>query len=57
MFGDEVLVKISSRDTGGAFTVVEERTPSMAGPPLHMHREQDEWWHILEGEYLFGGRP
>ncbi len=25
----------------------------MAGPPLHLHYEQDEWWHILQGQYLF----
>jgi mannose-6-phosphate isomerase-like protein (cupin superfamily) len=53
VFGDEVRVKISSRDTGGAFTVIEEVTQPMGGPPLHVHHEQDEWFHILEGEYLF----
>ncbi len=25
----------------------------MGGPPLHVHHAQDEWWHIMEGEYLF----
>jgi len=51
--GDEVTVKISSQDTGGAFAVCEDVTPPLAGPPLHLHLEQDEWWYILEGEYLF----
>ncbi len=23
------------------------------GPPLHFHYEQDEFWYILEGEFLF----
>ena len=23
------------------------------GPPLHLHRDQDEWWYVVEGEYLF----
>jgi hypothetical protein len=32
---------------------MEDRTPSMGGPPLHVHYQQDEWFHILEGEYLF----
>lgn len=23
------------------------------GPPLHYHFEQDEWWYVLDGEFLF----
>jgi len=51
--GDEVTIKIASRDTGGAFTVFEDVTPPRAGPPLHLHNVQDEWWYIVEGNYLF----
>jgi quercetin dioxygenase-like cupin family protein len=51
--GNEVTVKIASRDTGGAFAVVEDVSPPQAGPPLHLHYDQDEWWYVLEGEYLF----
>lgn len=51
--GDDVSVKVSSRDTGGMFTVFESRTLPLHGPPLHVHHEQDETWQILEGEYLF----
>lgn len=53
VMGDEVTIKISSRDTGGAFAVFESRTRPYHGPPLHLHRNQDEWWYILEGEYKF----
>jgi mannose-6-phosphate isomerase-like protein (cupin superfamily) len=51
--GDEVIIKISSRDTGGAFAVFESLTGPLHGPPLHLHRQQDEWWYILEGEFRF----
>jgi mannose-6-phosphate isomerase-like protein (cupin superfamily) len=51
--GDEVRVKISSRDTRGAFAVFEDQTPPLQGPPLHLHHVQDEWWYVLEGNYLF----
>ena len=27
--------------------------PPQGGPPLHRHLAQDEWWHILEGRFLF----
>ena len=53
VMGDEVTIKISSRDTSGAFAVFESRTRPYHGPPLHLHRNQDEWWYILEGEYKF----
>lgn len=51
--GDEILIKISSRDTGGAFTVFEGRVGPRLGPPLHRHREQDESWYIVEGQFRF----
>ena len=41
--GNEVTVKISSADTGGAFTVCEDVTPPLAGPPLHLHHDQ---WRV-----------
>jgi quercetin dioxygenase-like cupin family protein len=47
-------LKISSRDTDGALTVFEQTgyTPK-GGPPLHVHPYQDEYFYILEGEYIF----
>jgi len=45
------MVKLSGADTGGRFTIVEETTPSMSGPPLHQHSREDEWLFILEGKY------
>jgi mannose-6-phosphate isomerase-like protein (cupin superfamily) len=51
--GTEISVKISSEDTGGAYTVFEGITPPLSGPPLHCHRSQDEWWYILHGRFRF----
>ncbi len=53
VLGGDLTIKISSRDTNGAFTVFEGRTAPLEGPPLHRHRDQDECWYIVEGEYLF----
>lgn len=46
--------KISSGDTDGALAVFEQNglTPK-GGPPLHIHLYQDEFFYIIEGEYLF----
>jgi len=42
--GSDISVKVSTRDSGGAFAVMEDCTPAQMGPPLHLHRE---------GQYLF----
>jgi mannose-6-phosphate isomerase-like protein (cupin superfamily) len=51
--GGDILIKISSRDTDGAFTLFEAQSLPQEGPPLHLHREQDETFRILEGQFLF----
>jgi len=46
--------KISSKDTDGELAVFEQNgfTPK-GGPPLHIHPYQDEFFYIIDGEYLF----
>ncbi len=47
-------IKISSSDTNDDLAVFEQTglTPK-GGPPLHIHPFQDEWFYVVEGEYLF----
>ena len=47
-------IKISGKDTENDLAVFEQTglTPN-GGPPLHIHPNQDEWFYIVEGEYLF----
>lgn len=47
-------IKISGTDTEGGLAVFEQTglTPN-GGPPLHIHPFQDEWFYVVEGEYLF----
>jgi len=53
VFGASLTIKVSSRDTGGAFAVFEGITQPLAGPPLHVHHDQDEYWRVLEGTFRF----
>lgn len=46
----EFIVKVSADSTGGAFTVIEEVDP--LDTPLHVHRNEDELWYVLEGEHI-----
>ena len=47
-------IKISGKDTENELAVFEQTglTPN-GGPPLHIHPYQDEWFYVVEGEYLF----
>lgn len=47
-------IKISARDTEGAVAMFEQTglTPN-GGPPLHIYPFQDEWFYVIEGEYVF----
>lgn len=47
-------IKISGTDTDNNLAVFEQigQTPN-GGPPLHIHIDQDEWFFVTEGEYLF----
>jgi|SoiMethySBSTD1v2_1073268.scaffolds.fasta_scaffold10633_15 quercetin dioxygenase-like cupin family protein len=40
----------SGDETGGRLTVVEMYGPHGAGSPLHVHRREDEWFYVIEGE-------
>ncbi len=53
LVGDCITVKVASEDTGGAYSLVEEITPSQGGPPPHLHRQEDEALYVLEGEVEF----
>lgn len=47
-------LKIGAADTDGGLAVFEQigESPN-GGPPLHIHAAQDEFFHVLEGDYRF----
>lgn len=45
--------KISGKDTGGELCVFETFRTAKGGPPLHIHRDQDEWFFVRDGEFVF----
>lgn len=46
-------IRISGEDTGGAFTVIELRVPpGFAGPP-HVHHDEYQTDHVVEGELVY----
>ncbi len=52
-FGDTViLLRTTAESTGGALTIWEE-IPPLLDTPLHVHANEDELFHIIEGEHEF----
>ena len=52
-FGEvTILVRVPAEVTGGAFTLLEE-VPPLVDTPLHVHRDEDELFYVLEGEHVY----
>ena len=51
VLGIPMAIRIHGRDTGGVVSAVESYDVPGGGPPLHVHRREDETFQILEGEY------
>ena len=49
-----LAIKVATADTSGNLLVIEHRglTPG-AGPALHLHYSQEEWFYVMEGEVAF----
>jgi quercetin dioxygenase-like cupin family protein len=47
-----IAFKSSSAEGGGLFAL-ENVFHARGGPARHLHREQDEWFYCLEGEFRF----
>ncbi|MGZ5134024.1 MAG: cupin domain-containing protein [Flavitalea sp.] len=50
--GDTFDCKVSTKDTDGDIFVFESRRTKEGGPIHHYHFDQDEWWYVLQGEFL-----
>lgn len=51
--GDTFYTKVSTADTDGDVYVFESTRVKEGGPSFHLHYEQDEFWYVLKGEFLF----
>jgi quercetin dioxygenase-like cupin family protein len=47
-----VTFKVTTADSQGTLVVVELVHHTRGGPPRHRHHHQDEWFHVIEGDYV-----
>jgi quercetin dioxygenase-like cupin family protein len=45
-----IRILIGAAQTGGTFALLEATAPAGDGPPLHVHRNDDEGFYVIEGE-------
>ena len=45
--------KVSGQETDGRLSIFDTVRTHRGGPPLHYHHDQDEWFFVREGEFLF----
>jgi quercetin dioxygenase-like cupin family protein len=53
VIGDTMLIRLTGADTGGVFTLVEQTNAPGVGIPMHVHKNEDELFHIIEGSIAF----
>lgn len=50
---DEVTIRATCADTGGALFAVDVRMPPGGGPPVMHRHDPGEVYHVLSGEFTF----
>lgn len=47
------IIKSSAETTDNTVAVIEFLWPEGGGSPLHVHRREDEWFYVIDGEITF----
>ena len=49
--GDTMALKATGESTGGNLVLLENLTAPGGGPPPHLHRNEDEFFYVLDGTF------
>jgi quercetin dioxygenase-like cupin family protein len=44
--------KVLTRETHSDLFVMEHTSREKGGPPRHLHHNEDEWFYVIEGDYI-----
>jgi quercetin dioxygenase-like cupin family protein len=51
--GSEYAVTLAGKDSAGLVGIFESTVPAGEGPPIHIHHNEDEVLHVIDGQYEF----
>ena len=49
--GERQLIRVDSRTTGGAYSIIESAAEPGCAVPTHVHRNEDEHFLVISGRY------
>jgi mannose-6-phosphate isomerase-like protein (cupin superfamily) len=52
IMGGRFDLKVSGKDTGGDLCIFDTIRQEPGGPALHRHFSQDEWFYMIQGEFI-----
>ena len=57
VLGDNQIIKVTGKDTYGLISIIEQDNEPGVGIPMHIHKNEDEVFKVLEGkvEMTIGG--
>jgi mannose-6-phosphate isomerase-like protein (cupin superfamily) len=53
VFDNTITVRVSGEETDDAYSLFELSVPPNVGAGLHIDKDWDEWWHVVEGTFAF----
>jgi quercetin dioxygenase-like cupin family protein len=53
VLGNELVLKVTGGQTGGAFELYTQTNPPGAGVPPHVHTREDETFYVVSGRVRF----
>lgn len=51
--GNSIAVKVGGEQTNDTYSLFELTVPPNVGAGLHIDKDWDEWWHVMEGNFAF----
>lgn len=51
--GNDIVVKIGGEETSDTYSVFELTVPPGVGAGMHIDKDWDEFWHVMEGTFAF----
>jgi mannose-6-phosphate isomerase-like protein (cupin superfamily) len=53
VIGHTITIRVGGEQTDGAYSVFELCVPPNVGTGLHIDKDWDEYWHVIEGTFAF----
>lgn len=50
VIGDKMTLKLTGKETGGQYVLIEQNNEPGVGIPMHIHENEDEIFRVIEGQ-------